>query len=349
MLLWFPVQFQLGSFHGSLSLSLTLCLFAFFLGGFRRKGGKDALNFCLQTKILLASSPMFGKKKAKDAPPPGEPPAADSSGAGLDLSNLLTAFYEKHAPHKVKNVSNLLTHIEGGDLTVEELNQLLVDEYGEGFVPSVSEESSPNKDPPETELVAGPEEQQSGTPPTDDSSSALKQLLTSFYLAHAPSKLDEPDKVDRVIEGFSDNIDDLNAALKREYGQDLDDFAAQGFVPQDEGPPPKPESQPPSASPEPAPTHKAAPAPTPTAATAAGDTDSQFKARLYVFYGQHAPDKVGNVETLAVQVVKTLLCQPCTPPFLFTVAIIVATTTTTTTTTTAITITTTTYFATPSS
>jgi hypothetical protein len=256
---------------------------------------------------------MFGKKKAKDAPPPGEPPAADSSGAGLDLSNLLTAFYEKHAPHKVKNVSNLLTHIEGGDLTVEELNQLLVDEYGEGFVPSVSEESSPNKNPPETELVADPEEQQSEPPPTDDSSSALKQLLTSFYLAHAPSKLDEPDKVDRVLEGFGDNIDDLNAALKREYGQDLDDFAAQGFVPQDEGPPSKPESQPPSASPAPAPAPKAAPAPTHTATTAAGDTDSQFKARLYVFYGQHAPDKVGNVETLAVQVGKSLLCQPCTP------------------------------------
>jgi hypothetical protein len=232
---------------------------------------------------------MWGKKKGKkteaEAPPPGSPPAAAGPASpDTDLSKALTAFYEKHAPAKVKNVSNLLTHIENGDLSVQELNQLLLDEYGEGFVdapPSeapLAEETRPAAELPPARVP--PE----AVPPTGPSVPNYNQLLTAFYKTHAPSKLDEPGKVGKVLEGFGDNIDDLNAALKDQYGQDLTDFV-------------------PSATP--AVLTPASPEEDDDDDGAAADDDddeiSKLRAKLYVFYNQHAPDKVGNVEKLAEQ------------------------------------------------
>lgn len=231
---------------------------------------------------------MFKKKKGKDKnaeggePPPSSPPAS-APPPNSDLGRALTAFYEKHAPAKVKNVSNLLTHIENGDLSVQELNQLLLDEYGEGFVSSGDPPPAAQEAPPEEEEEVAPPPAPAPAPPAQSSAAPDNaQLLTAFYQSHAPEKLEEPGKVAHVLEGFGDNIEDLNAALKNQYGQDLNDFKPQAAA--------------------------AAAAPPPRSADAESDDDdddddevSKFRAKLYVFYNQYAPDKVGNVETLAQQ------------------------------------------------
>jgi hypothetical protein len=72
----------------------------------------------------------------------------------LDLSARLVAFYEKHAPHKVQNIGNLLSGIEWGKLTVTELDGLLTDEYGEGFMTAPAPTPAPAPAPAPTPALA---------------------------------------------------------------------------------------------------------------------------------------------------------------------------------------------------